>query len=129
MDVAVMRITDDSSNGCHVCEETFGVSYECGQEARLTSRSAVLRAGWEDLVRLLDRAHYVRYGAPLQGLGQEHGANSKNVESLERRSDLAGDKHLRRKPMNLSTSVRPSVGVSKGQVLDETFLLHILSGS
>ena len=29
--------------------------------ARLTSPSAVLRAGWDKLVRLLDRAHYVRY--------------------------------------------------------------------
>ena len=28
---------------------------------RLTSPSAVLRAGWDKLVRLLDRAHYVRY--------------------------------------------------------------------
>jgi len=30
-------------------------------EARLTNPSAVLRAGWDKLVRLLDRAHYVRY--------------------------------------------------------------------
>ena len=29
--------------------------------ARLTNPSAVLRAGWDKLVRLLDRAHYVRY--------------------------------------------------------------------
>jgi len=29
--------------------------------ARLTSPNAVLRAGWNKLVRLLDRAHYVRY--------------------------------------------------------------------
>jgi hypothetical protein len=29
--------------------------------ARLTSPNAVLRAGWDKLVRLLDRAHYVRY--------------------------------------------------------------------
>jgi hypothetical protein len=29
--------------------------------ARLTSPGAVLRAGWDKLVRLLDRAHYVRY--------------------------------------------------------------------
>ena len=29
--------------------------------ARLTSPSAVLQAGWDKLVRLLDRAHYVRY--------------------------------------------------------------------
>jgi hypothetical protein len=29
--------------------------------ARLTNPGAVLRAGWDKLVRLLDRAHYVRY--------------------------------------------------------------------
>jgi len=29
--------------------------------ARLTSPDAVLRAGWDKLVSLLDRAHYVRY--------------------------------------------------------------------
>lgn len=29
--------------------------------ARLTSPEAVLRAGWDKLVALLDRAHYVRY--------------------------------------------------------------------
>jgi hypothetical protein len=29
--------------------------------AHLTSPEAVLRAGWDKLVRLLDRAHYVRY--------------------------------------------------------------------
>ena len=29
--------------------------------ARLTSPGAVIRAGWDKLVRLLDRAHYVRY--------------------------------------------------------------------
>jgi hypothetical protein len=29
--------------------------------AGLTSPNAVLRAGWDKLVRLLDRAHYVRY--------------------------------------------------------------------
>jgi hypothetical protein len=29
--------------------------------ARLTSPSAILRAGWDKLVRLLDHAHYVRY--------------------------------------------------------------------
>jgi hypothetical protein len=29
--------------------------------ARLTSPDAILRAGWDNLVRLLDRAHYVRY--------------------------------------------------------------------
>jgi len=29
--------------------------------ARLTSPTAVLRAGWDKLVLLLDRAHYVRY--------------------------------------------------------------------
>ncbi len=29
--------------------------------ARLTSPDAILRAGWDKLVRLLDRAHYVRY--------------------------------------------------------------------
>jgi hypothetical protein len=29
--------------------------------ARLTSPGAVLRAGWDKLVGLLDRAHYVRY--------------------------------------------------------------------
>jgi hypothetical protein len=29
--------------------------------ARLISPNAVLRAGWDKLVRLLDRAHYVRY--------------------------------------------------------------------
>lgn len=29
--------------------------------ARLTSPDAVLRAGWDRLVALLDRAHYVRY--------------------------------------------------------------------
>ena len=29
--------------------------------ARLTSPEAILRAGWDRLVRLLDRAHYVRY--------------------------------------------------------------------
>jgi hypothetical protein len=29
--------------------------------ARLTSPSAIHRAGWDKLVRLLDRAHYVRY--------------------------------------------------------------------
>ena len=29
--------------------------------ARLTKPGAVLRAGWDKLVRLLDRAHYVRY--------------------------------------------------------------------
>ena len=30
-------------------------------EARLTSPTAVSRAGWDKLVSLLDRAHYVRY--------------------------------------------------------------------
>ena len=30
-------------------------------DARLTSPKAILRAGWDRLVRLLDRAHYVRY--------------------------------------------------------------------
>jgi hypothetical protein len=29
--------------------------------ARLTSPQAILRAGWDKLVALLDRAHYVRY--------------------------------------------------------------------
>jgi hypothetical protein len=29
--------------------------------ARLTSSDAILRAGWHNLVSLLDRAHYVRY--------------------------------------------------------------------
>ena len=29
--------------------------------AKLTSPQAILRAGWDKLVRLLDRAHYVRY--------------------------------------------------------------------
>src|ERR1035437_5544748 len=29
--------------------------------ARLTNSGAVIRAGWDNLVRLLDRAHYVRY--------------------------------------------------------------------
>ena len=29
--------------------------------ARLTSPAAILRAGWDKLVSLLDRAHYVRY--------------------------------------------------------------------
>ena len=29
--------------------------------ARLTRPDAILRAGWDKLVRLLDRAHYVRY--------------------------------------------------------------------
>jgi hypothetical protein len=29
--------------------------------ARLTDPNAVLKAGWDKLVRLLDRAHYVRY--------------------------------------------------------------------
>jgi hypothetical protein len=29
--------------------------------ARLISPDAILRAGWDKLVRLLDRAHYVRY--------------------------------------------------------------------
>src|ERR1019366_7764315 len=29
--------------------------------ARLTNPVAVVRAGWDKLVRLLDRAHYVRY--------------------------------------------------------------------
>jgi hypothetical protein len=29
--------------------------------ARLTSPDAILRAGWDKLVRLLDQAHYVRY--------------------------------------------------------------------
>jgi hypothetical protein len=29
--------------------------------ARLTSPDAILQAGWDKLVRLLDRAHYVRY--------------------------------------------------------------------
>ena len=29
--------------------------------ARLTNPGAVIRAGWDKLVRLLDRAHYVRY--------------------------------------------------------------------
>jgi len=29
--------------------------------ARLTNPGAVLRAGWDKLVQLLDRAHYVRY--------------------------------------------------------------------
>ena len=29
--------------------------------AQVTSANAVLRAGWDKLVRLLDRAHYVRY--------------------------------------------------------------------
>jgi len=29
--------------------------------ARLTSPQAILHAGWDKLVRLLDRAHYVRY--------------------------------------------------------------------
>lgn len=29
--------------------------------ARITSPDAILRAGWDKLVRLLDRAHYVRY--------------------------------------------------------------------
>ena len=32
--------------------------------ARLTNPGAVLRAGWDKLVRLLDRAHYVRYDFP-----------------------------------------------------------------
>jgi len=30
-------------------------------EARITSPDAVLRVGWDKLVTLLDRAHYVRY--------------------------------------------------------------------
>lgn len=30
-------------------------------EAHLTTPAAVLRAGWDELVSLLDRAHYVRY--------------------------------------------------------------------
>jgi len=29
--------------------------------ARLLSPDAILRAGWDELVRLLDEAHYVRY--------------------------------------------------------------------
>jgi hypothetical protein len=29
--------------------------------ARLVSPDAILRAGWDELVRLLDQAHYVRY--------------------------------------------------------------------
>ena len=29
--------------------------------ARLTSPDAIVRAGWDKLVRLLDRAHYVKY--------------------------------------------------------------------
>jgi hypothetical protein len=30
-------------------------------KAKLTSPKAILRAGWDELVRLLDEAHYVRY--------------------------------------------------------------------
>jgi hypothetical protein len=36
-------------------------AYRALVAARLTSPEAVLRAGWDKLVGLLDRAHYVRY--------------------------------------------------------------------
>ena len=41
-----------------------GIAERAYQElaaARLTSPNAILRAGWDRLVRLLDRAHYARY--------------------------------------------------------------------
>jgi hypothetical protein len=36
-------------------------AYQEFMAARLTRPDAILRAGWDKLVRLLDRAHYVRY--------------------------------------------------------------------
>jgi hypothetical protein len=36
-------------------------AYRALVAARLTSPEAILRAGWDNLVLLLDRAHYVRY--------------------------------------------------------------------
>ena len=36
-------------------------AYRAFEEAGLLSPNAILRAGWDKLVRLLDEAHYVRY--------------------------------------------------------------------
>lgn len=40
-----------------IAEQAYGELVGAG----LTSADAVIRAGWDKLVRLLDRAHYVRY--------------------------------------------------------------------
>jgi hypothetical protein len=40
-----------------IAERAYGVLVSAG----LRSPDAVLRAGWDELVRLLDEAHYVRY--------------------------------------------------------------------
>jgi len=65
--------------------------------AGLRNPDAVLRAGWDELVRLLDEADYVRYDFSTanellevcQGLKQGYGNMTKLIAQAKRRSELS----------------------------------------
>ncbi|HXX01288.1 MAG TPA: hypothetical protein VEJ00_08750 [Candidatus Acidoferrales bacterium] len=65
--------------------------------AGLTSADAIMRAGWDKLVRLLDRAHYVRYDFSTatkllevcQELRRRYGTVTKLLSSSRTTSELS----------------------------------------